>query len=117
LARDRGEAASEKDFSYFAVAIEEALGLLDIESVGAAPSVEFDPRKHHAVRGVPTADRELDKRVQRVLRQGFTYIDAPRVFLPARVTVYRYEAQQAPEDVAASEHHPISEPGKGEPGE
>lgn len=116
-ARDRGEAASEEDFSYFAVAIEEALGLVDIESVGAAPSVEFDSRKHHAVRGVPTADPDLDKRVQRVLRQGFTYIDAPRVFLPARVTVYRYEAQQAPDDVAASAHHPISEPGKGKLGE
>jgi molecular chaperone GrpE (heat shock protein) len=115
-ARDRGESA-EKDFSFFAVAIEEALGLVDIESVNAAPSVEFDSRKHHASRIVSTDDPELGKRVQRVLRQGFTYADAPRVFLPAQVSVYRYEPPQAPEDVETSEDVPTSEPGEGEPGE
>jgi molecular chaperone GrpE (heat shock protein) len=115
-ARDRGESA-EKDFSFFAVAIEEALGLADIESVGAAPSVEFDSRKHHASRNVSTDDPELDKRVQRVLRQGFTYADATRVFLPAQVSVYRYEPPHAPEDEETSEHEPTNEPGEGEPGE
>ncbi|CUR58054.1 Molecular chaperone GrpE (Heat shock protein) [metagenome] len=113
-ARDRGE-AGEKDFSFFAVAIEEALGLVDIESVAAAPSVEFDSRRHHASRIVPTADPELDNRVQRVLRQGFTYADAPRVFLPAQVSVYRYEPPQA--DDETSESDPTSVSGEGEPGE
>lgn len=92
-ARERGESA-EKDFGFFAVAIEEALSLVDIESVGAAPDVEFDSGKHHASRIVPTADPGLDKRVLRVLRQGFTYVGAPRVFLPAQVSVYRFESDQ-----------------------
>lgn len=115
-ARDRLEAA-EKDFSFFAVAIEEALGLVDIESVGASPSVEFDPRKHHASRIVATGDPELDKRIQRVLRQGFTYAGAPRVFLPAQVSVYRYEPVQVPADVQDPDNDPANEPAEGEPGE
>lgn len=115
-ARERGESA-EKDFGFFTVAIEEALGLVDIESVGAAPDVEFDSRKHHASRIVPTADPTLDQRVQRVLRQGFTYVGAPRVFLPAQVSVYRFEPAQPIADAEAPESSPTSEPGEGDPGE
>lgn len=116
-ARDRGELA-EKDFGFFTVAIEEALGLVDIESVGAAPDVEFDSRKHHASRIVPTSDPNLDQRVQRVLRQGFTYVGAPRVFLPAQVSVYRFEPAQPPAaNEEAPENNPTSEPGEGDPGE
>lgn len=115
-ARGRGELA-EKDFGFFTVAIEEALGLVDIESVGAAPGVEFDSRKHHASRIVPTADPTLDQRVQRVLRQGFTYVGAPRVFLPAQVSVYRFEPAQPLADEEAPENNPTSEPGEGDPGE
>jgi molecular chaperone GrpE (heat shock protein) len=115
-ARERGESA-ERDFSFFAVAIEEALGLVDIESVRAAPDLEFDASKHHASRIVPTESPNLDQRVQRVLRQGFTYIGAPRVFLPAQVSVYRYEP---PRSVAADEdpeNIPTSELGEGDPSE
>lgn len=115
-ARERGESA-EKDFGFFTVAIEEALGLVDIESVGAAPDVEFDSRKHHASRIVPTADPTLDQRVQRVLRQGFTYVGAPRVFLPAQVSVYRFEPAQPIAEAEAPESSPTSEPGEGDPGE
>lgn len=115
-ARDRGEAA-EKDFSFFAVAIEEALGLVDIESVQAAPSTEFDPRKHHVARVVTTDVQELDGRIQRVLRQGFTYVDAPRVFMPAQVSVYRYEPAQAPAEAEPLENDPKNERGEGDLGE
>lgn len=97
-ARERGESAV-KDFDFFTLAIEDAFGIVDIESVGAAPGVEFDPKKHHAAQNIPTGDIELNKRVHRVLRQGFTYAEAPRVFLPAQVTVYRYEPSR--EDASA----------------
>lgn len=116
-ARERGEAA-EKDFSFFAVAIEEALGLVDIESVGAAPGVEFDSGKHHASRVVPTREAHLDQRVQRVLRQGFTYTGAPRVFLPAQVSIYRYEQPPPTDDADASPTtDPTSERDQGDLGE
>ncbi|QIK67382.1 nucleotide exchange factor GrpE [Nocardioides sp. HDW12B] len=115
-AKERGESA-EKDFSFFAVAIEEALGLVDLESVGAVPEVEFDSRKHHASRIVPTDDPDLDKRVQRVLRQGFTYVGAPRVLLPAQVSVYRYEPPQPIANDEPPTSSPTSEPGEGDPGE
>ncbi|WP_198286945.1 nucleotide exchange factor GrpE [Frankia sp. QA3] len=112
-ARGRGETA-EKDFRFFTVAIEEALGLLDIESVAAAPSVKFDPRQHHASRVLPTDDPSMDGRIQRVLRQGFTYTGAARVFLPARVSIYRFEP---PSEVPAAdmdhEPDPTHEPGEG----
>ncbi len=115
-ARERGESA-EKDFGFFTVAIEEALSLVDIESVGAAPDIEFDSRKHHASRIVPTADPDLDQHVQRVLRQGFTYVGAPRVFLPAQVSVYRYESLQPVADDEAPKNNPTSEPAEGDSGE
>jgi molecular chaperone GrpE (heat shock protein) len=116
-ARSRGESA-EKNFDFFAVAIEEALGLVDIESVAAAPSIEFDPSKHHASRSVATDDASLDGRIQRVLRQGFTYAGAARVFLPAQVSIYRYE--QPPETDAAEgdqEQDQANEPGEGASGD
>lgn len=115
-ARDLGESA-EKDFSFFAVAIEEALGLVDIESVKAAPDVEFNSKKHHAVRAVPTGDIDRDRRVQRVLRQGFTYVDAPRVFLPAQVSVYRYESLQPVTAGDTSKNNPNNNINEGDLGE
>jgi molecular chaperone GrpE (heat shock protein) len=93
-AHERGE-AGEKDFGFFAVSIEEALGLLDIETVGAAVGGTFGPG-HHAVRAVTTHDADLDGKVQRVLRQGFTYAGASRVLLPAQVAVYRFEEPAPP---------------------
>lgn len=92
-ARERGERA-EKDLDFFMDAIEEALGLIDVESVAAEPSAEFDPGKHHAARVVTTDDTEMDGRIQRVLRQGFTHVEAERVFLPAQVSVYRYQSSR-----------------------
>lgn len=115
-AGELGESA-EKDFRFFAVAIEEALGLVDIESVKAAPDVEFNSRKHHAVRTVPTGDIDRDQRVQRVLRQGFTYVDAPRVFLPAQVSVYRYKSPQPVAAGVTSKINPINDFDEGDLGE
>ncbi|MBX6388714.1 MAG: nucleotide exchange factor GrpE [Frankia sp.] len=116
-ARERGEKA-ENDLSYFARAIEEALGLLDIESVEAAPSVRFDPKRHHATRVVPTNDPAMDGLIARVLRQGFTYADAERVLLPAQVSIYRYEPPAAAEATSA-EHDagPADERGEGASGD
>ena len=111
-ARVRGEAA-EKDFSFFAVAIEESLGLVDIESVGASPSELFDAGKHHAARVVPTQELDLDKRIERVLQQGFTYVGAQRVFLPARVSVYRFEE---PPPSELDSQSPISDKPEGSEG-
>lgn len=115
-ARERGEPA-EKDFDFFTVAIEEALGLVDIESVAATPSTEFDPARHHASRVVATVDPSLDRRIQRVLRQGFTYTGAARVFLPAQVCIYRYEPPPQVSPDSASQDHDPAKPGEGAPGE
>lgn len=95
---DRSEKA-EKDFGYFAIAIEETLALFDVESVGARPGVDFDPSRHHAIRRVPTTDRSHDRVIQRVIRQGFTYAGAPRTLLPAKVSIYAYKEAEALSDL------------------
>jgi molecular chaperone GrpE (heat shock protein) len=115
-AHERGEAA-EKDFDFFAVAIEEAFGLVDIESVAARPSVEFDSSKHHAASVVVTDDPGLDRRIQRVLRQGFSYAGASRVFLPAQVSIYRYEPPTDSVTVSEEEQSPAAKPGEGASGD
>lgn len=102
-ARDR-DPSSAGDFDFFAISIDELLALYDVEPVGAAPGIVFDSRLHHGARIVPTADPELDGRIQRVQRQGYKYAGADRVMLPARVSVYRHTAPDpAPEAVPDSE--------------
>lgn len=107
-ASERGETKAN-DFDYFVLAIEDALGLIGIESVGAVPSQEFDSGKHHAIRSVGTHEPEQDKRIERVLVQGFTYLGAPRVLLPAQVSVFSYERLQSIEPEGAAVHSPENE--------
>lgn len=96
-AQGRGE-QSAHDLAFFATAIEEALGMLDLDSVGAAPGAPFDSTRHAATESVPTGDSSLDLTIARVVRQGFTYPDAKRVTIPAQVTVHRFEKALAPGD-------------------
>lgn len=91
----RSDDLGQKDFDFFVSEIEETLGLLDIESIGVSVLDDFDAGKHAARRRVETDDASLDRRVERVLRQGFTYVGAERVFMPAMVTVYRYQGTDA----------------------
>ncbi|WP_244928758.1 nucleotide exchange factor GrpE [Nocardioides sp. W7] len=93
-AKEAGESA-ERDLAYFAVALEDALGLLDIESIGAATGQMFDASRHHAVQVAATDQPELDRTIFRVLRQGFTYSGAERVLLPAQVVIHRHEPVDA----------------------
>lgn len=87
---DRSETAAA-DFSFFMTSIEDALGLIDFDSVGAAVGVAFDQTRHHATSVTPTSDPALDRTIQRVIRQGFTHADATRVSIPAQVTIYQYD--------------------------
>lgn len=87
---DRNETAAA-DFSFFMTSIEDALGLIDFDSVGAAVGVAFDSTRHHATSVAATGDPALDRTIQRVIRQGFTHADAARVSIPAQVTIYQYD--------------------------
>lgn len=89
-AHERGEKA-ENDFAFFVTSVEEALGLLDLDSIGAEVGAPFDSSLHAATEAVPTGDPALDRTIAQVVRQGFTYSDAKRVTLPAQVTVYRFD--------------------------
>lgn len=93
-ASTREDDSARKDFDYFVSEIEEVLSLLDIESIKVATGDEFDASKHAARRRVDTNDPSLDRRVGKILRQGFTFVGAERVFVPAMVNVYRYVAPE-----------------------
>lgn len=110
-ARDRGEKAAN-DLAFFATTVDEALGLLDLDSVGAVTGAAFDGTRHSATGAVPTADPHLDRTIVRVVRQGFSYPDVPRATIPAQVTVYRYDAALAPvgmEPGAATHAMPVDD--------
>jgi len=105
-ALERNESAAA-DFSFFATSIEDALGLIDFDSVHASPGAAFDATRHHATSMVSTGDPALDKTVHRVIRQGFTRAGSARVSIPAQVAVYQYDETLATTDAAA---HPLPEP-------
>jgi molecular chaperone GrpE (heat shock protein) len=101
-ARDAAQSAQQReelaanDLAFFATSIEEALGLLDLDSVNATVGEAFDSTRHAATAATPTGDAQLDRTVSRVVRQGFAFPDAKRVTIPAQVTVYRYDESLAP---------------------
>lgn len=109
-ARDGAAARGEKavnDFSYYMVAIEEALGMVDLDSVEARAGDAFAPETQHAASAVPTDDPSLHRIIQRVLSQGFMYPGSDRAAIPAQVAIYRYDEKRgdagsgtsAPQDV------------------
>lgn len=92
---------SSAEFEYFAGSIEELLDLYDLESVEAEVGQPLDTKKHHATRPQVTDQPDLEATIQRVQRQGFAFRGADRVFLPARVGVYRYvesDEERSPDD-------------------
>lgn len=94
------------DFEFIATAIEELLGLYDIDSVGAEPGQQFDATVHHAAQVKKTDDPGQDNVIHRVVRQGFTQIGAERTLLPARVSVYRYSAPAGQATESAPQYQP-----------
>lgn len=80
-----------KELSFLVDRVETALELVGLESVKAAPGIEFDSRLHSAARRVPTGDPSLDRHIERVQRQGFTFPGAAKASLYARVTVYSFD--------------------------
>ena len=102
-ASTREDDSARKDFDYFVSEIEETLSLLDIESIGASALDEFDAARHAARRRIDTDDASLDRRIAKVLRQGFTFVGAERVFVPAVVTVFRHQPANHDETASAAE--------------
>lgn len=121
LHTDLGEAAArdyerlgvgrlEKEFAFLSQRVEGAIELLGALSVQAEPGQTFDSRLHSATRQVPTADSSLDGTVAVVQRQGFRFTHESRTAIPARVTVYRFDAalQSGPLEVGTT-HRPEPE--------
>lgn len=93
LARAQGEGyKADVEFDYFHDALIESLDLLGVESVDVRAGDAFDRVLHASRKTTRTGVRDLDWTVARVLRQGLKRSGAERAFLPAQVTVYRYDA-------------------------
>lgn len=93
LARAHGEGyQADVEFEFFHDSLIEALDLIGIDSVGAKPGDTFDRAIHASRKTVRTGERALDWTVAKVLRQGLIRPGAERAFLPAQVSVYRYDA-------------------------
>lgn len=103
LARIHGEGyRADVEFEYFHDALLETLDLVGVESVGAAPGAPFDRSVHASRKTVRTGEQGLDWTIAKVLRQGLVRAGAERAFLPAQVSVYRYDAGL---DSSADEPH------------
>lgn len=93
LARAHGEGyQADVEFEFFHDSLIEALDLIGIDSVGVKPGDTFDRAVHASRKSVRTGERALDWTVAKVLRQGLIRPGAERAFLPAQVSVYRYDA-------------------------
>jgi len=92
-ARAHGEGyQADVEFEFFHDSLIEALDLIGIDSVGVKPGDTFDRAVHASRKSVRTGERALDWTVAKVLRQGLIRPGAERAFLPAQVSVYRYDA-------------------------
>ncbi len=106
-ARERlGGSSAGMDFDYFATMVAESLDLMGAASVGAQEGDSFDRTMHAARKSVTTSDHSLDGLIGRVYRQGLIRHGAERAFLPAQVSVYRFQVpsptvERAPTSVEA----------------
>lgn len=81
-----------REFTLLGDQVDDAIARLGAEPVGAEAGEPFDPRRHTAVRRVPTADPALDRTIASVLQQGYTFDPTRTPALYARVTVHSYQA-------------------------
>lgn len=90
-----GDFRADIEFDYFTDAIVETLDLMAAQSVDAKVGDAFDRARHASLNSVPTLDQSLDWTLAKVIRQGIIRHGAERAFIPAKVTVYRYDATSA----------------------
>lgn len=91
----QGDFRADIEFDYFTDAILETLDLMAAQSVEAKVGDTFDRARHASLNSVPTLDQSLDWTLAKVVRQGIIRHGAERAFIPAKVTVYRYDATSA----------------------
>jgi len=106
-----GDYHAEVDFGFFIDKIVETLDLLGAKSVEAKVGDLFDRAIHTARKSVPTADHGQDGTLAKVLRQGLIRDGEERAFIPAEVSVYRFDATLAPVDAPP----PLATPTDAEP--
>lgn len=104
-ALDQEDEQTKEDLNSIAEQLLDVFQLFDIQSVKAAPGVQFDAHFHNAIQKKTTDDPKADGIISRVHRQGFIRSGAGRVFIPAQVAIFRYES---PSLKPSEEDQPIS---------
>lgn len=74
----------------FSLTVEQILDNLGLAPLQTAPGETFEPRLHHAIKRVDSAEPDSDLKIVEVLRQGFIEPGEPKPLVPSRVSVYRY---------------------------
>lgn len=77
--------------------VDSVLAMLGIEPVQAENGTAYDRRKHSVAKTLATTDPDLDRTVERTLREGLVHIGSDQVLIPAKAYVYRYEADATPD--------------------
>jgi molecular chaperone GrpE (heat shock protein) len=109
--------SAQVEFESFISSLTDALEMMGVSPVEAVLGGPFDATKHSARRVIVTQDPALGSTIARVFRQGLIRHGAERAFLPAQVSIYRYEAAElsasGASEVPAAE--PIEEAAKPSP--
>ena len=74
----------------FRVDLDAVLGQLGFVALETAVGSSFDPRRHRALKRVPTSDPAQDKVITRVIRDGYLSASTGRILLFADVEVSRH---------------------------
>ena len=91
----------------FHAEVDNILLQLGFEPIGTRAGEKFDPTRHRSLRRVITRDRNLDKSISRVIRDGYRSKAGNRTLLYADVEVSRYQEEQP---------HQVPAPGSSAPG-
>jgi molecular chaperone GrpE (heat shock protein) len=91
----------------FHAEVDNILLQLGYEPIGTRAGEKFDPTRHRSLRRVTTRDRNLDKSISRVIRDGYRSKAGNRTLLYADVEVSRYQEEQP---------HQVAAPGSSAPG-
>jgi molecular chaperone GrpE (heat shock protein) len=93
-----------KDLSFYAETVIDILYRYGVEKIEARAGNDFNSKEHKAVAAAPTAEQGQDRKISRIIRDGFRA--EAKIIRNVEVEVFRYaapEAEGAARDVADTE--------------
>lgn len=82
-----------KDLSFYGETVIDILYRYGVEKIEVRAGDDFNSKEHKAVAAAPTAEQEQDRKISRIIRDGFRM--EARIIRNVEVEVLRYEAPKA----------------------